>query len=601
MQEPIQQPLIYNYTTMKTYIYTIALVLFCFLIPVSSIAQSANDIFRAAGTPHNPKVNIAFNKYYTSEGLATLGKKIAEAHPNLVKRISIGKSTEGRDIWLLAVTDYTVGNADRKTAFYVDGNIHSNEIQGGEICIYTAWYLTESFNDVDYVKEMLKDRIFYIVPTINPDARNDYMKEANNQHSPRAGMISLDDDGDGLFDEDGYDDLDGDGSITMMRRKNDHGNMIVDPLDPRKMISVGPDDIVTTQRYEYLGSEGIDNDNDGRVNEDRVGYYDPNRDWAWKWQPDYIQRGAYKYPFSAPETRAVADFALKHSNIAGAQSFHNSGGMILRGPGAAEDASTYNRADIRIYDAIGNKGAELLPGYRYMTVYKDLYSVFGGELDWFYGARGAYTFTNEIFTGFAYYKKKNGGRDEAYKANRDLLLGDGFTNWASYNHPTYGAIEIGGFQKNVGRATPGFLLEEEAHRNMVFTFYHAHHMPHLSINSIKEESIGGGLKKITAIIKNDRLMPTHASQDLKYNIERPDYISLSGGKIIAGMLVDNADFNLTTEQKVNPAKLVVKNIPGNSIVTVQWIVKGGSNYKVTVDSAKGGLITNSIKDYKSTK
>jgi hypothetical protein len=440
---------------------------------------------------------------------------------------------------------------------------------------------------------MLNDRIFYIVPTINPDARNNYMKEANTGSSPRAGMIALDDDRDGLFDEDGLDDLDGDGSVTRMRRKNPNGNMIVDPKDPRIMIEIGPDDIVTAQRYEFLGSEGIDNDGDGRINEDRPGYYDPNRDWAWKWQPDYIQRGAYKYPFSAPETRAVADFVLKHPNIAGAQSFHNSGGMILRGPGAEEDKSTYNRADIAIYDAIGKKGERMLPGYRYMVVYKDLYSVFGGELDWFYGGRGIYTFTNEIFSSFAYYKTKDRDRNQMYEFEKDLLLGDAFTDWKPYNHPTYGDIEIGGFRKNIGRATPGFMLEEELHRNMAFTFYHAFHMPRLSINEIKEKKLGGGLTEVTAYIKNDRLMPTHASQDLKYKITRPDYISISGTKVIAGMIVTNEDFGVTKEQKVNPEKIVMTNIPGNSIVKVRWIIKGNSNYKVSVDSAKGGIASKS--------
>ncbi len=573
---------------MKSYIYFLILIVLG-LLPYNMEAQNANDIFRAAGSPHNPKVKVVFNKYYTSEGLAEIGKQIAEAHPKLVKRKSIGKSTQGRDIWMLAITDYSVGNADRKPAFYVDGNIHSNEIQGGEICTYTAWYLTESFNDVPYVKNMLKDRIFYIVPTINPDARNNYMKEGNTGSSPRSGMIALDDDSDGLFDEDGYDDLDGDGSITSMRRKNPNGNMIIDPLDPRKMMRIGPDDIVTTQRYEYLGGEGLDNDGDGRINEDTHGYYDPNRDWGWKWQPDYIQRGAYKYPFSVPETRAVADFVLSRPNIAGAQSYHNSGGMILRGPGTEEDKDTYNREDSRIYDAIGKKGAKILPGYKYMVTYKDLYSVFGGEIDWFYGSRGIYSFTNEIFTGYAYYKDKNGDRDQAYMANKDLLLGDGFTNWKAYNHPTYGEIEIGGFKKNVGRATPGFMLEEEAHRNMVFTFYHAHHMPLLTVDNITEKSLGGGIKEITAIIKNERLMPTHASQDLKNKIERPDYISISGAKVLAGMIVDNDDFNITTEQKNNPEKIIVANIPGNSIVKVRWIVKGSGKVTVSVDSAKGGL------------
>jgi hypothetical protein len=559
------------------------------MFPLAVLAQKNDEIFRAAGSPHNPKVQISFNKYYTAEGLAALSKKMADAYPDLVKRKSIGKSTEGRDIWMMAITNYKVGDADRKPGFYVDGNIHSNEIQGAEICTYTAWYLTENFGDIDYITNMLNDRIFYIVPTINPDARNNYMKEANTGSSPRAGMIPMDDDRDGLFDEDGLEDLDGDGSVTTMRRKNPNGNMIVDPKDPRMMIEIGPDDVVTAERYEYLGSEGIDNDGDGEVNEDRPGYYDPNRDWAWKWQPDYIQRGAYKYPFSAPETRAVADFVLSRPNIAGAQSFHNSGGMILRGPGAEEDLSTYNRADIAIYDAIGKKGERMLPGYRYLTVYKDLYSVFGGELDWFYGSRGIYTFTNEIFSSFAYYKTESRDRDQMYEFEKDLLMGDAFTDWKPYNHPTYGEIEIGGFRKNIGRATPGFMLEEELHRNMAFTFYHAFHMPRLSVNNVKEKSLGGGLTEITAYIKNERLIPTHASQDLKYNITRPDYISIKGANVISGMLVNDEDFGVTQEQKNNPEKLEVKNIPGNDIVKVRWIVKGNSNYSIHVDSEKGGL------------
>jgi hypothetical protein len=438
---------------------------------------------------------------------------------------------------------------------------------------------------------MLKDRIFYIVPTINPDARDEYFRGPNTASSPRAGMIPLDDDSDGLVDEDLYDDLDGDGSITQMWRKNDNGNYIMDPKDPRRMIAIEPDDVITAQRYEALGSEGLDNDGDGRINEDVYGYYDPNRDWGWGWQPDYIQRGAYKYPFSAPENRAVAEFVKKHPNIAGAQSYHNSGGMILRGPGAEEDISTYNRADIRIYDAIGNKGVELIPGYRYLTVYKDLYSAFGGELDWFYGCRGIYTFTNELFTSFAFYKERDRSRDVYYKADKDLLLGDAFTPWSTYDHPQYGEIIIGGFKKNFRRATPGFLLEEECHRNMVFTFYHAYHMPHLAIDEIKEKDLGGGLREITAVITNDRLIPTHASQDLKYKIERPDFISVAGAEVLAGMIVENEDFNVTTEQKVNPSKLKVRNIQGNDLVKVRWIVKGKGKVTVTVDSAKGGVLS----------
>ena len=135
------------------------------------------------------------------------------------------------------------------------------------------------------------------------------------------------------------------------------------------------------------------------------------------------------------------------------------------------------------------------------------------------------------------------------------------------------------------------MLEEEAHRNMAFTFYHAYHMPNLSIADIAEKKLSGGLKEVTVTIKNDRLMPTHASQDLKYNITRPDYVSISGANVVAGMLVTDDDFNVTEEQKINPAKMRVKNIPGNDVVKVRWIVKGNAKFTITVDSEKGGIVS----------
>jgi hypothetical protein len=558
-----------------------------------AFAQEPSQMFRAAGSPENPKVAVSWNKYYDYEGHVEIAKKLAKAYPDLVKINVIGKTAQGRDLILLAITDYkTGGNPDRKPGMYIDGNIHSNEIQGSEFASYTAWYLAESFGKIDHITELLKDKIFYIVPSINPDGRDNFLHQPNNANSPRSGMMPIDNDRDGKTNEDGFDDLDGNGSITFMRRKNPNGRYKLDSTDPRRMIQVGPDE---QGEYEMLGYEGIDNDGDGLVNEDGEGFYDPNRDWAWNWQPNYIQGGAYKYPFSVPENRAVADFVLKHPNIAAAQSYHNNGGMILRGPGAAEDADTYNRQDVRVYDALGKKGEELIPGYKYLVVYKDLYSVFGGELDWFYGGRGVFTFSNELWNSFQMFSKTDTDpQTTSYNFDKYLLFKDAFVDWKPFKHPQYGDIEIGGFKKNYGRVHPGFLLESDAHRNMAFTFYHAFHTPKLEINDLVVKDIGGGLKQVTATIANTRMMPTHSSQDVKYKIEVPDYITLSGAKVLAGMIVQDADLNITTEQKNNPATIEVENISGLDTITVRWIVSGAGKLSVKVDSKKGGLVERSF-------
>ena len=188
-------------------------------------------------------------------------------------------------------------NPDYKPGYYIDGNIHSNEIQGAEMAMYSAWYLAEMYDENDFIHELLDDKVFYILPTINPDARENFIHEANTASSPRSGMVPRDDDGDGLFDEDGYDDLNNDGHISQIRRKNPDGDYRINPSDPRQMIRVAPGE---KGEYEILGSEGLDNDGDGRVNEDRHGSYDPNRDWGYNWEPGHVQGGADKYPFRFP-------------------------------------------------------------------------------------------------------------------------------------------------------------------------------------------------------------------------------------------------------------------------------------------------------------
>jgi hypothetical protein len=571
-----------------------AALLIATLLPVRaqvSDGRPEGNFFKAAGTPVNPRVPVSWNRYYTNEGLHDISRRLAGAYPELVSLESIGKSHEGRDIWLLRVTNHRNKPHREKPGFWIDGNIHANEIQGSEIALYTAWYLVENYGNNPFVTSLLDDKVFYIVPTINPDGRHEYMANPNTGSSPRSGTVPLDDDGDGQAVEDGFDDLNGDGHITQMRRRNPLGQYREHPDDPRMLVPVKPGEF---GQWELLGFEGIDRDGDGRVNEDRVGYYDPNRDWGWNWQPDYVQRGAYLYPFSLPENRAVRDFVTAHPNIAGAQTYHNSGGMILRGPGTREDEQMYTRQDRMVYDAIGELGDRLLPGYRYMILYSDLYTVYGGQIDWFHFNRGIFTFTNELMTPYLYYYEtysdRQASQEASYHFDRHLLFEDAFVPWEDYEHPQYGKIQVGGFKKNHGRIHPGFMMEQDFHRNMAFTLHHAWHTPQLEVHELSVKELGGGLREVTAVVANTRLIPTHSGIDLRYRIERPDYISLEGARVLGGMRVLNRDLNVVEEQKVNPSVIEIDNIPGMGSVTVRWIVDGGREITVTAESRKGGLV-----------
>jgi hypothetical protein len=547
---------------------------------------------KALGAPNNPKVEVAWNRYYDCKELGEIAHRIAKAYPSLAKVRSIGKSYEDRDIWLLTISNSGKNDPDSKPAMYIDGNIHANEIQGAEVALYTAWYVTEMYGHVDWITDMLDQKTFYIVPTINPDGRDNFIHKPNNPHSPRSGLVPRDDDGDGLVDEDDDDDLDADGNITQMRITDANGRWVADPDDPRIMIPAKPDQ---QGMYTLLGWEGIDNDGDGLVNEDGPGYYDANRNWAWKWAPRYVQWGADQYPFSIPECRAIADFVMERDNIAAVQTYHNSGGMVLRGPGNKDEVATYRQDDLETFDFLGKLGEEILPGYRYLVVYKDLYPVYGGELDWFYGARGAITFSNELWTSLDFFRKKQetpqdffAGTKDVYRFDKLLLFGEGVVPWKPFNHPQYGKIEIGGIKKAWTRTAPSFLLEEMCHRNMAFTLFHAYHTPQVSVDSIYTKALPNGLTEVTASVKNSRVIPTHTAQDIENKITRPDWVSISGGKVITGAILENRFTGQAREQKRNPHRLELSNIQGMEAVYVRWIVEGKGPFTVTANTAKGG-------------
>jgi hypothetical protein len=222
---------------MKKYYRIVLMTAMAVMITATSTAQSPDLFFRAAGTPVNPKVTMSWNRYYTNAGIADFCNRLAKAYPNLVTISSAGKSVQGRDMTYLTVTEKNGVPDTHKPGYYVGANVHSIEIQGTEMAMYLAWYLCEMHASSTFIRELLRDKVFYIFPTINPDGREHFMTLAA---TPRSGLAPRDDDRDGLFDEDGFDDLNGDGERSQMRKRNPNGEYKADPDDPRKMVRVAP-------------------------------------------------------------------------------------------------------------------------------------------------------------------------------------------------------------------------------------------------------------------------------------------------------------------------------------------------------------------------
>ncbi len=555
-----------------------------------SLASAAQEP-RATGFPgtaldHTPRVEIPWNRFYDEDEIHVLLERLEAEWPELLSHEVIGHSVENREMRVYTLNDPATGTARSKPAMWVDGNVHGNEVQGSEAVVYAAWYLLENRGHNQRVDDLLAGTSFYLLPIVNPDGRASWFRDAHSASSSRSGTLPIDSDRDGLFDEDGPNDLDGDGHIVQMRKyAPGEGTHRLDADDPRVMERVPPNDKGIRGDWLVLGYEGIDDDGDGRINEDSLGGYDMNRAWPSMWQPGHVQYGAGPYPLYWPETRCIAQFIFDHPNIAGVQSFHNAGGMILRGPGA-QSFGSYPRADVRVYDVLGSDGERMLPFYRYMILWDDLYTVFGGFVTWTYEGLGIFSFTNELWTRRRNYPDESNDRAGGGRHFFDdrLLMGAGFVDWRPFDHPLFGPIEIGGFRKDVGRVPPTFLIEEMVHRNALFTIRHAEAMPVVAVESLEVTDLGGDLRAIDAVFRNEHLIPTRSARAAEVRVGAPDAFTLTGEglEVLAGgFRGDRFRPEAIDLAQREPARLLSeRGVPGRGEVRVRWFVRGRGQARI---------------------
>ena len=550
------------------------------------------DGFPGLAAGRKPTVEIPWNRLYDYDEIyAHLDRLVAE-WPDMLSMEVIGHSIESREMRVYTLNNAETGSAESKPAMWIDGNVHGNEVQGGEAVVYTAWYLLENYASNEQVRELVDRSAFYLLPMVNPDGRASWFRDAHTAHSSRTGVMPIDSDRDGLLDEDPPNDLDGDGSIVQMRKyMPGEGTHRLDPDDPRIMNRVPANNRGIRGDWIYLGQEGIDDDGDGRMNEDDVGGYDMNRAWPSMWMPDHVQYGAGPYPLYWPEARSIGRFLYEHPNVAAVQSFHNAGGMILRGPGA-ESFGTYPRGDLRVYDELGGEGEKMLPFYRYMIIAKDLYTVFGGFATWTYEGLGIISFTNELWTTDRNSPddRVEGGNEGRLWFDDNLLQGAGFVDWHPYDHPFYGEVELGGFKKDVGRVPPSFLIEEMLHRNAMFCLRHARAMPEIEIEEPVLTDLGAGVTAIDVIFRNLNPIPTRTARASSESIGAPDLFTIEGEGVevlAGGVRSDRFRPERISLAAREPERLVRDSgIGGRQTLRIRWFVRGTGTVRIQHSSEK---------------
>lgn len=262
------------------------------------------------------------SSYKNFQKLENTLQSVVKANKDLARIESIGKSAEGRDIWLITIANRSGADFSERPGLLVTANLEGDHLVGSELALQSMEYLLDNYNSDESVKKALDEHVFYFLPRINPDGAEKNFQGLSGGF--RTNSTPYDGDNDGRIDEDGPEDLNADGLITIMRVKDPSGPYMIDPVNPGLMKIADP---VKGESGAYsIYWEGIDNDGDGFVNEDPAGGVDINRNFMHAYP--YYKPDAGIHMVSENETRALIDWVIANRNIALMLSFGESDNLI---------------------------------------------------------------------------------------------------------------------------------------------------------------------------------------------------------------------------------------------------------------------------------
>ena len=292
------------------------------LLRAGAASLVAAGIALGTGSGYARVAAADYTRYHTYDELTAALRELAKTHPNLAKLVEVAKTREGRTVWAIEIGNPSGTPLAERPALLIAANLEGDQVIGSELALFVAEALLTGYAGTPAIKARLDANVFYILPRVNPDAAE--LMFAALKTGRKTNASKFDNDNDGRVDEDGPEDLNKDGVISMMRVKDPLGPYMINPDDPRLMRRA---DAQKGERGGYaIYWEGTDDDGDGFYNEDPAGGIDVNRNFQHQYP--YFQPDAGPHMASEAETRGVLEYVLGRRNVAAVLTFGESDNLI---------------------------------------------------------------------------------------------------------------------------------------------------------------------------------------------------------------------------------------------------------------------------------
>ncbi|MFN3258121.1 MAG: M14 family metallopeptidase [Ilumatobacter sp.] len=496
-------------------------------------------------SPVAPAADDIFDRFLRYDELVAWLHRVADDHPELVTLDCYGTSYEGRDLWLVTVTDAATGGHHAKPAHWVDASIHATELTATVAACALIRRLVDGYGTDDGITRALQTRTFYVVPRVNPDGaewaladRPRFRRSSTRPWPWRDGR-----DWPGLHVED----IDADGRILQMRIADPHGAWMGHPDDERVMVPVPADGAPRGVATYRLLDEGRVVDHDGFTipTPPATEGLDLNRNYPAGWGTSVT--GSGDHPLSEPEIDALVRAFVARPNICGANAFHTSGGLLLR-PSSTRPDAKLAPLDLWIWNRLAERGTELT-GCPAHSVFEDFTwdpneTMSGAADDWAYEHLGVFAWTTEFWDIVDAATGTKQATDFWYLGpTREQTLAvlhwcdehhpDGHVDWYPFEHPTLGPVELGGWNLlTTWSNPPPSMLRQEVEGHADFAVHQAMCSPHLEITYVAVDSLGEGLWSLDVGICNTGWLATDISSHArKERLVAPLVAELSGDTI----------------------------------------------------------------------